>query len=184
MAGRNVTAAFKTAIQGDVVIPVFMVQAEFNQGTVYLWTGRGDITWNSQTWTGSGTLLTCAGIKESSDLKVSEVELQFSALPAAYKALALSGVDAKNAVTVYLGQLDSSLSLIVDPEQIFKGYMDEMGLPEGGKVFRLTAVNRLAKLQEPKLRRHTHRDQVQRYPNDTSGRHITNTTKESKWGSG
>lgn len=184
MAGRNVTAAFKTAIQSDVFRPVFLVEAEFNSGTLYLWTGRGDLSWNSQTWVGSGTLLTCSAVKESTELKVDEIELQLTSLPAAYKALALSGVDAKNNVTVRLGLLDASGAIVADPEQIFKGYMDENSLPEGGTVFRLSVVNRMAKLQEANVRRYTDRDQRQRYPSDTSGRHIINSTKEIKWGSG
>lgn len=182
---RDITSAFETAMAADTVRPVFFVKAEFVSDTLYLWTGRGTISWDGQTWTGSGNLLTVAEIKETADLKVNEVNINFSGLPDELKSIALSEVQGKNKLTVWLGLLDSSLNVIADPEIQFIGYMDEVQLNTDTKIaqFSLNVLNRLVKMQSPSNARYTNRDQLERFATDTACRHCVNATKEIKWGS-
>ena len=52
---RAASSAFLTALSQPIIRPAFLVQAGFTSGPVYLWTGRGSLTWNGQTWLGTGS---------------------------------------------------------------------------------------------------------------------------------
>ena len=54
---RTVPAAILSALQGASVEPFYAVEAQFTGGTVRLWTGYGDRTIESNTYTGAGSLL-------------------------------------------------------------------------------------------------------------------------------
>ena len=186
MSGRNLSAAMQAELAKSTVHPVFFVKSEFNDGDVFLWSGRGVISWNGETWTGSGKLMSISGIKESTDIKVSELIIDFEGLSAEYKAIALGQVQGKNQVTIWFGFVDSSLSVIATPEQVYKGYMDEMILDESTEtgLFSLSVVNRFVSLQGASNARYTNQDQVKRFPLSTALRHVPNTTKVIKWGTG
>ena len=61
MSGRNLSAAMQAEHAKSTVHPVFFVKSEFNDGDVFLWSGRGVISWNGETWTGSGKLMSISG---------------------------------------------------------------------------------------------------------------------------
>lgn len=186
MVGRSNTSAFNTAIASNIVSPRRLVDAEFTGGTVYLWDGIGDLSWNGNTYLGAGELLGIGEIVESVEVRIESMVIHFSGITAAYKSLALQSVDLKNQATVRLALLDSSGVVIADPDVLFIGNMDSVSLKEGGETARFDLVlqNELVKTQQPKERRYTDEDQKAIYPNDTFFRHSLNAEKETRWGSG
>lgn len=185
MAGRDSTAAFKNEIDNAVIKPRLLIEAEFSSGTVNIWSGIGNLSWDSKTWTGVGELLAISQIDESVDIKVDSITITFQGITAAYKALALDSVDLDNDVTVYMALLDSSDAVVADPEIMFKGKMDEVHMTENGEtaIFELTVMNRLAVIDRANEVRYTNQEQQELYSTDTGLRHIVNAERETKWGS-
>lgn len=186
MSGRDTTAAFLTEIANGTIEPHILVDAEFTSGTVYVWTGDYDLVWNSNTYLGTGNLLGIADVVESVEVETSEITISFEGISSAYKTLALSQVELSNQVTVRLALIGSSGSVIADPETLFQGTMDDVNISEGSEnsTFTLTVQNKLAVLNSPNERRYTLQDRQQLYPSDTFFRHMVNSEKPTKWGSG
>ena len=182
---RDTTTDFKNEIDNDVIRPRLLIKATFNSGTIYVWNGLGDLSWGGDTYSGLGELLSISDVVESTEIKVENLTITFSALSAAYKALALTEVDLKNSVTIYLALITSAGAVVADPETIFVGNMDEVRLKENGQtaVFDLVVNNRLIETQSSKERRYTNQDQQSIHPTDTGFRHMVNAIKQSKWGS-
>ena len=54
---RDLTSGMQTAATADLVRPFFLVDLNFTSGSIYLWSGQGDLSWNSNTYLGAGDLL-------------------------------------------------------------------------------------------------------------------------------
>ena len=48
MPRPDLTSAMRDATGATVFMPAIFVQATFQSGVLYLWSGRGDITWNGR----------------------------------------------------------------------------------------------------------------------------------------
>lgn len=186
MVGRSNSAAFNAAIAANVVKPRILVDAEFTGGTVYIWNGIGDLTWNSNTYSGVGNLLGVNTVVENLEATPETITIEFEGITAAYKSLALSSVDFKNQVTVRLAVLDTNDAVITDPDVLFIGNMDEVFMSEGKETskFNLVVVNELSATQRVKERRYTDEDQKSIHSTDTAFRHAANAEKDTRWGSG
>lgn len=185
MVGRNTTTAFKNEVAGDVIRPHILIDAEFSSGTIYVWDGDYDLTWNSNTYLGAGQLLEISPIGETTETKVNDLTISFTGIDSNYKTFALSQVDLDNDVAIRFALLDSSGSVVADPETVFKGKMDEVKLSEsaGTSVFELAVQNKLAILRKANSRRYTNRDQQELHAGDTGLRHMVNSEREIRWGS-
>jgi hypothetical protein len=62
---RNLTAGMITEVQAENVRPILLFEGVMESGTVYYWTGYGNLSWNAQTWVGTGTLR--RGIRSEKD---------------------------------------------------------------------------------------------------------------------
>ena len=185
MTGRSLHADFLAAAALDTIYPRILVDSGFSGGTLYTWTGLGDLSYGGHTYTGVGDLMGISDIQESTDLRISEVTLYLSAAKSAYKLLALTEVESKNVVTIRLALFTSAGALVSNPESIFVGYMDSLAVLEGRDTttLQLTCVSRLAGMRQVKERRYTHEDQKQLYSTDTAFKHTVNAVKDTKWGS-
>ena len=186
MVGRSNTSAFNTAIAENIIVPRRLIDAEFTGGTVYLWDGIGELSWNGNTYLGAGDLLGISEIVESVEVRIESMMISFSGITSSYKSLALQSVDLKNQATVRLALLNSSGAVIAEPDVLFIGNMDSVSLREGGDTARFDLIlqNELVKTQKAKERRYTDEDQKSIYPSDTFMRHSLNAEKETRWGSG
>ena len=75
---------------------------------------------------------------------------------------------------MWCGALDANDNIIGDPFAQFKGILDVMTPGDDGLTATLsvTAINDLAKLERPRLRRYTDEDQELDYPNDRFFDHV------------
>ncbi len=58
---RSLTSQMQTVSEAEVVNLFYLIDFEFDSGTVRLWTGLGDLVWNSETYTGAGNILSIGG---------------------------------------------------------------------------------------------------------------------------
>lgn len=166
---RDLNSPMTTAVDEQLVKPAILFQAEFSDGTVRMWTGVGDLSWDSQTWTGAGNFIQLGKIEETTDIKARGVSITLSGIPSSLISTALQSEYQGRFLTIWLMLFDKDTDAIVsDPVILFKGRMDTMEIDEGEEtatIF-LSAESRLIDFERKRNRRYTNEDQKIDYPND------------------
>ncbi len=168
MATRNLTSGIKTEITAKRFRPVVFFKFAFDGGDLNLWTGIGPISWNGDTWEGSGDLLSVSPVRETQKTKAVGVEFSLTGIKTSIVSLALSEDYQGRVAQMWLAMLDTSQNVISDPYLNFKGRMDVMTIEDSGDTatISLTAESVLVDLQKPKERRYTDEDQQNEFPGD------------------
>lgn len=151
--GRTVPASFLTKLSGASVEPFYAVDLLFDGANkLYLWTGLGNKTINSNTYVGAGTVLNISGSEETNDLSVSGITLTLSGVSSDMVSKALSEPYQNRECKVYFG-VEGDSNLI----EIFSGSMDRMTIedtPESATIT-LTVEHKLVALERPVVQRYT-----------------------------
>ena len=147
---RTVPAALLTALDSDEIEVFYAVDLAFDSGNMRLWTGYGDKTINSQTYTGTGDLLNIDGLEEVSDLSARGTTLTLSGLDTSIITYALTEEYQGRLVTIYWGVGSETV-------EVFSGYMDKMTIQDGAEsvTISLTVESRLIALERANIRRYT-----------------------------
>lgn len=147
---RTVPAALLTALDGDEIDVFYAVDLAFDSSNIRLWTGYGDKTINSNTYTGSGNLLTIDGLEEASDLSARGTTLTLNGLDSTIVTYALTEEYQGRLVTIYWGVGNNTV-------EVFSGYMDKMTIQDSADAatIQLTVESRLIALERPNVRRYT-----------------------------
>jgi hypothetical protein len=184
---RNLDTSLKTALQADVVLPRLLIKADFDSGTVYLWSGNGDLSWDGQTWSGASSLLHVTSMEEGTEIKANGTNIVLSGIPSDMLSLALSEQYQGRSVVIYLGAIDSSNTFVTDPIILFRGFMDIMSINESAETATIgvTVENRLIDFERPRVFRYTSEDQKIKYPDDLGFDFVNDLQdKKIRWGSG
>ena len=186
---RDITTAFKNAIEGAVVKPIIGIELEFSDGTLRFWNGYGNLTMtaggSSKTFNGAGDMLGVSEIEESSTLSMSGVTLTLAGIKSSIIATALGANYTYRKGAIYLGLFDTSNNVIADVYTIFKGNMDVMNIQEGADtcVITLKLESRLITFEKPANRMYTLEDQKIDFANDVGFEFIPDLQdKEITWG--
>jgi hypothetical protein len=160
-------------VSADRLAPILMVELDFQSGWVRAWTGYGDLVWNSNTYTGVGTLLSLTPIQENQGATTSEVTLVFTP-HAALLSAALGEAHRGRRATIRFGVMVGQ-ALVADPITMFQGLMEPMSLSDDGQTGRieLRVVNRFSRLGVTRERRLTDQEQRRRYSLDEGLSHVT-----------
>lgn len=147
---RTVPAALLSALSGDEIEVFYAVDLAFDSGNMRLWTGYGDRTISSQTYTGTGNLLTIDGLEEASDLSARGTTLTLSGLDSTIVSYALTEEYQGRLVTIYWGVGSETV-------EVFSGYMDKMTIQDAGDnaTISLSVESRLITLERANVRRYT-----------------------------
>lgn len=159
---RDITTALGDALQAERVQPIILAKINTAGGDFLAWSGIGDITFNSEVYTGIGTLGGISEVEENTDIGAAGITFTLSGIPSDMLAIVLSDVQQNRPATVWLGALDLSTSaLIADPYQLFSGFTDVPSIDEGAETssIALTAENKLIDLERARTRRYTTEDQ-------------------------
>jgi len=152
---------------------------------VYLWSGYGNITYNSITYQGLGNLGTISTVEETSDLSAKGITMQLSGVPTSLISLALTEDYQGRNCSVMFGVLNSSSALISDPIIVFSGRMDVMTINDDGQnaTIIMNAENRLIDFRRAREVRFTDAEQKNLYPTD-KGLEFVNAIQEKEiyWG--
>jgi hypothetical protein len=184
--GRSITSGFRTEATAGYCRPIFFFEGVFANGTVRLWSGFGDFSWNSQTWAGAGDFAGFSAIQETTDVRAVGVEFSLSGVPSTLVEIALAECRTGNAMKLWVGFLSTADgSLVADPYLTFLGRMDVPTIQEGADAATvvITAENRLVDLERSRERRYTLEDQKIDYPTDTGLRYVPSLQDQSiVWG--
>ena len=182
---RSLTTALKNETLASEIQPIFLVSLNFSSGFVRMWSGIGDLTWDSKLWTGTGTLLSLDAIQESTDISAHGISLNLNGIPSALIETILTEHYQGRSAIVYIAALNSSLAIIADPYILWKGRMDTMVIQDGDETAMITmsAENRLIDLERQRERRYTDQDQKNVYPSDKGLEHVAaQLDRELNWG--
>jgi len=182
---RSLSAGMQTVSTDSVVRPFILIDADFDAAPVYMWSGVGDLSWDSKTWVGVGNLLTVDAVEESTDMKAAGTKISLSGIPSDLISLALQEDYSGRTLTIYLGAFNDSGTVIANPVAIFRGRMDVMQILDGGDTATIdvTVESRLIDFERTRTRRYTDQDQKIDYPTDKGFEFVSSIQdKEIVWG--
>ncbi len=182
---RDVTAGVITESKKSTgAKPLLLAKMQFDSGTLLVWSGRGDLVFNSETYLGIGDLGKISAIEEGISQRAFGISLQLSGVPASNISLALSEELQNRKLEVWLGFFDSNYALVVDPVLLFRGRMDTMDIKIGKTAtIIVTGESRLIDWGRPRVRRYTDGDQQERFPGDLGFQFTSDAAdKEIVWG--
>ena len=185
---RTLTTNVSNILDDDQVLAFFAVKIEFPSGTLRMWTGLGEETIDSETYTGLGNLIGISKVEESEELRATGLELTLSGVPSSLLGTILTDSYQGSPVTVFMGFLTESstgVTIVADPFTVYKGQADTMNINEDGEnlVVSLKVENRIIALEERRNRRYTEEDQKISHSTDDSLRFIAGLqNKEISWG--
>ena len=181
---RSMSASMIAQFSAPSLNPITMVDLDFSSGWVRAWTGYGDLTWSSNTYTGVGTLMAVSSIPEQQGAITTEATIYFTP-QASLLALALGEAHRGRKGIIRIGTMNGT-DLIEDPLTVMRGIMEPMLLRDEGEQGRieLKIVNRLNRFSETRERRLTDQEQRRRYSLDAGLEFVTSIPeKRITWSS-
>jgi len=182
---RVLSNAMKEMAVAKVVRPIFLVRMVFDSSQLNIWSGVGNLSFDSVTYTGLGDLLSISDIKETSDISATGINVSLSGVKTSLIAIAKNQDYQGRELTVRLGAFNETGSLIADPVIIFSGFMDTMTIAEAGtySTISIAVENKLVAFERSKVRRYTAEDQKIDHPTDKGFEFVTSIVqKQIIWG--
>tara|TARA_R110000823_G_scaffold164574_2_gene296871 strand:- start:13 stop:654 length:642 start_codon:yes stop_codon:yes gene_type:complete len=186
---RVLTSGMTAVTTADVVRPIYLIRMVFDSGEspneLNIWSGNGDLSYDSETYVGVGDLLSISEIKETSDIEATGVNVTLAGVKASLLTIAKDHEYQGRPLTILLGAFDDSGDLIADPTIVFSGFMDVMAISEGAETSTISIAveNKLIAFERSKVRRYTAEDQKIDHPLDKGFEFVTAIQeKEVVWG--
>jgi len=183
---RTLTTAVTNLLDDDVVNPFIAVKIPFPSGAMRVWTGLGDITVDSETYSGVGSFLSISSITESSEVKATGLTISLSGVPSNMLGTLLTDEFQGLTCVVHLGFIGDSNS-VTGVVKVYQGISDNCDIAETGTtaIVSFNIESRLIALDDKINRRYTNEDQQIDHSSDTSLRFISGLQeKEISWGKG
>lgn len=165
MSSRDLDAANITETEAASAQPVIMVRIDFDT-PVYVHSGFGTITFNSNDYLGVGSLGSISGIEEAEDNTPQPVQLSLSSIPSQYIASALDATTYGDKIILYHGFRGDDGDLVADPEVPWKGYLEYASVEGESETVTLHCQHYLTVLNKKKGGRYTDEDLQRDYPGD------------------
>lgn len=182
---RTLSTAMQAVATAEVVRPIYLVDLDFASGSIYLWSGLGDLAYNSNTYLGAGDLLNVGAVEESTDLTAAGAQITLGGIKQSLLLLARDEPYQGRPLTIRLGAFDENGDLISTPVIMFSGFMDVMTIADSGETstITVTAENKLIAFQTTAVRRYTAEDQKIEHPADKGFEFVAKIQeKEIVWG--
>jgi len=161
------------------------VKAEFDSGTIRLWSGLGDATISSETYTGAGDLLSISNVEENLELKSNGLTISLSGMDTTVLDYALTENYQNRYITLFLGYLMGGTNEVAGTLTLFKGRMNTLTINDdpNGSTITIDAENRLVDLNRPCNFRYTKESQNFLHSGDTGFNRVASLQdKEIVWG--
>lgn len=186
MASRTgIDSAITNRLGADHQELFFAVKAEFDTDDILVWTGKDDITINSETYSGAGSLISISSVEDSRELKSSGVQVGISGMDSTVLNYALTENYQNRIITILMGYVMGGSNEVAGTIVIFKGRMMTMTInddPNGASIT-IDAENRLIDLDRPSNLRYTKESQEFLFTGDTGFKNVNDIQdKEIVWG--
>jgi len=184
---RNLDSALASHFAGAVVYPIFLLRADFDSGTLRLWTGYGDLTWNGATFTGAGEVLNLDLPDETLSLEANGAEATLTGIDSSLVATALAEDYQERPATIWVAALDGGQNLL-PPYPVYAGRIDTMQIKSSGDEadIGVTIEQPLISFKSQRGSRYTPEDQKRRFPDDEGLAQVPtlNDGRQITWGAG
>ena len=181
--GRNLSSAMSSAKDSKNLTPFNLVEFHFDSGIQYRTNYMSDLTWNGNLYT-RGNISGIPVIDESYDLKIPSITIILSGVNQANVSTALLENSLDREVLIYLGLIDSSFAIIVDPVEIFKGKITGWNYKEIGDSADLSweVSSHFADFERISGRRTNDEDQQLFFPGDKGLEFSARSDSVIHWG--
>ena len=165
---RVMTPAVLAALTSSYVSVAILVDATFRTGTTYLWTGKGTLNANGNTYQGVGALGSVSVVEDGATVEARGISLNLSGIYNYLLADVLQELQLGAPVNVWMALFDSSGALIPNPILVWAGRMDQPTIEAGGQTaqLKINCENRLLDMNVSVNRRYTQDDQTMDWPGD------------------
>lgn len=165
---RSLNASLVTEITAAQLAPAVFAFLDFQSGAVRVWDGVGSKTWGGNTYTGLGYLGSISPIEETTTVRANGLVLSLSGIPSSLIATVLGDNYSRREVSLWLGALNQSGTLVADPDLAFSGRMNNVDFDKGPDTatIRIYAESRFVDLKRSRERRYTHEHQQIDFPGD------------------
>jgi len=182
---QGIDTAISNRLGADAQTMFFAVKAEFDTDDIRVWSGTDDITVNSETYTGAGSLLSISGVEEDLELKSSGLTIALSGMDATVLDYALTENYQNRPITLFLGFQMGGSNESAGELTLFKGRMTSLTIadtPDGATVT-IDCENRLVDLDRPSNLRYTVESQEFLHSGDTGFNRVQSLAdKQIAWG--
>ena len=182
---RTLSTEMQAVATAELVRPVYLVDMEFSSGSIFIWSGMGDLSYNSNTYLGAGDLLSIGAIQETAELTANGATVTLGGIKQSLLTLARDEPYQGRPLILRLGAFDENGDLIASPVILFSGFMDIMTIADSGdtSTITITVENKLIAFQRTAVRRYTAEDQKIEHPTDKGFEFVAKIQeKEIIWG--
>ena len=179
----SVTSEVASALVGDHNF-AHLLKFEFSSGPVCFTDAGYDISWGGDTYFANGLILGMDAPKFTSELRVGEISVSFSAADQSILALVLNTSQINRYVHVYKALLNQSLQVIPSPILLHSWLITDAAVSadKDEAEINVSMASEWADFEAPRGRRTTDASQRRFYPNDRGLEFATQVKKEIKWG--
>jgi len=131
---RTLSSEMQAVATAELVRPIYLIDMEFTSGSVFFWSGVGNLTFNSNSYIGAGDLLSIGTVSETAELQANGATLTLTGIKQSLVTIARDEPYQGRPLTIRLGALDDSGDLISSPVIIFSGFMDVMTISDSGET--------------------------------------------------
>jgi hypothetical protein len=151
MASRDLNSDISNRLSNDNQNIAYAVDLDFDSGELNLWTGVGDFTSGSKTYTGAGELLTISNIEETNELASTNLTISISGLNSDIVSYATTEDYQNRPITLKMFFFHAGTTEEINSMILFKGRMDTLTVNDGDAfTVVISAENKLIDLTRPK----------------------------------
>ncbi|WP_420239215.1 hypothetical protein ACOBR2_06430 [Telmatobacter bradus] len=156
---RDLSIEMVAALIADVVYPSVLVDLCFEDNTLHVWNGSGNVVWNGNTYLGVGDFGTIGAMTETIATEAKGTTLSLSGIDSTLLAECMGEITAFNTCNVYLCFWDgpNHTSIISQPFLSLTGYLDSPVIEDDGKTstIQVSVENPLLDMNRICVRRYT-----------------------------
>jgi len=182
---QGIDTAIASRLGADEQTIFFAVKAEFDTDDIRVWSGTDDITVDSETYTGAGSLLSISGVEEDLEMKSSGLTIALSGMDATVLDYALTENYQNRPITLLMGFQMGGSNESAGEMILFKGRMTALTIndtPDGATIS-IDCENRLVDLERPSNLRYTIESQHFLHSGDTGFNRVQGLQdKQIAWG--
>ena len=185
---RTLTTAMSNAVDDEVVRPFYLIHLNLDSGdggALYFWSGVGNYSYDSKSYIGAGNLLNISTIQETAAVQANGLRVGLSGVNSSLITAARDADYQGRVLTLKLGLMDATNTVISDPVILFEGFMDVMSITDKGEKcdISVSVEHRLIEFDRERIRRLTDADQQIDHSGDKGFEFIAEIQeKEIAWG--
>lgn len=183
---RSLTLAVKTQLGGDSITPVHLLDVMLDSGAVYLTDAYKPLVFGGNTYTALGHLIQFDRIEETAQMQVNSTTIILGGVDQTMYALFLGERYVNRKAAIWLGFLNSTGALVVDPVKVLDGRLDEPFIDEdpdaGTATLGARIINQWSDYERINGRQANHNSQKHLFSTDKGLVHAHKVEKPITWG--